>query len=263
MPTLRPQLVVTWKGGNAAGYSDIVPLATLLRQGDQERLVHRVRGPRGWEGAATCLVSVGKKAVNLDYNPFREENTLAGMELGVMRILLSEDSPSSLPIIEWRVGTKGKWRKADVQLEYATEVRMPPYNPAAGKGRRRLREFTERPGQARFRATLMLVYGGRCCVSGCAVAAALEGAHIDPYQNPTQNSPQNGLLLRRDLHALFDANLLGVSPETRRVVVANALRNSADYSKFHGRTILRPSSEFTSAAPDTKALRRRFDLLND
>jgi len=256
-------LVVTWRSGDAAGYSDILPTATLRKRKRDERLVHLVRGPRGWEGAATCSVVVRGNVIDLNYNPFPQENTLAGMDLGVMRIVFGEGGLSSLPRITWRDGKRGKWGRANVLLRYAAEVQMSPYSPAAGKGRRRLREVTERPGQARFRAGLMLVYGGRCCISGCAVAAVLDGAHIDPYKNPTQDSPQNGLLIRRDLHALFDANLLSISPDTRRILVSRTLRASPDYAQFHGRVISGPSGEFRSSAPNSEALRRRFELAKD
>ncbi|WP_205843618.1 HNH endonuclease [Nakamurella deserti] len=83
---------------------------------------------------------------------------------------------------------------------------------------RRKREaiIAVRPGAARFRGDLMDAYGYRCAITGCDVEVALEAAHIKPYRGPRHDRVDNGILLRRDLHALFDANLLGID-ETGRV----------------------------------------------
>jgi len=48
----------------------------------------------------------------------------------------------------------------------------------------------------------------------CSVTKAIEACHINPYRGPEDNHPENGLLLRKDLHALFDNNLIGIHPDT-------------------------------------------------
>ncbi len=66
----------------------------------------------------------------------------------------------------------------------------------------------ERIGQQRFRNQLFDAYAGRCAVSGCNVDEALEAAHIENYSGPKSQIVSNGILLRRDLHSLFDAHLI-------------------------------------------------------
>ncbi len=66
----------------------------------------------------------------------------------------------------------------------------------------------ERIGQQRFRNQLLDAYTGRCAVSGCNVNEALEAAHIENYSGPKSQVVSNGILLRRDLHSLFDAHLI-------------------------------------------------------
>ena len=66
----------------------------------------------------------------------------------------------------------------------------------------------ERIGQQRFRNQLFEAYTGRCAVSGCSVDEALEAAHIENYSGPKSQVVSNGILLRRDLHSLFDAHLI-------------------------------------------------------
>ena len=67
-----------------------------------------------------------------------------------------------------------------------------------------------RRGQADFRDRLLEAYGARCCISGCRVAALLEAAHIRPHSVEPNYATRNGLLLRADLHTLFDLHLLAV-----------------------------------------------------
>lgn len=109
--------------------------------------------------------------------------------------------------------------------------------------------IVRRRGQAKFRADLIKAYGGRCAISGCAVAAVLEAAHIKPYLGSHTNVVQNGLLLRGDLHTLFDLKLLRIEPKTRRVAIAEALRGT-EYSAFEGRLLTAPAAASDAPAAD-------------
>lgn len=70
-----------------------------------------------------------------------------------------------------------------------------------------------RPEQTRFRATLIEVYGARCSISGCEVEAVLDACHIISHEGGGPAEASNGLVLRRDLHSLFDLGLIAVDPE--------------------------------------------------
>ena len=74
------------------------------------------------------------------------------------------------------------------------------------------RAIAQRRGQASFRNTLLDAFDHRCAVTGCQVEAVLEAAHIRPYMGPHTNVVNNGLLLRSDIHTLFDMYLLTVEP---------------------------------------------------
>lgn len=76
---------------------------------------------------------------------------------------------------------------------------------------RQVREVVARQGQDKWRSDLFVVYGGVCAVTGWDVPQALEAAHIYPYLGTVTNTVSNGLLLRRDVHSLFDAGLLTIS----------------------------------------------------
>jgi hypothetical protein len=92
-----------------------------------------------------------------------------------------------------------------------------------------------RRGQARFREDLLRAFEARCCISGSAVEATLEAAHIRPYRGVDSHAPGNGLLLRADLHTLFDLHLITVMP-FGTVRTAPELRDS-EYEQYDERQI--------------------------
>jgi hypothetical protein len=102
----------------------------------------------------------------------------------------------------------------------------------------RFRQVEDRPRQAAFRATLIDMYGGRCLLSGSRTPEVLEAAHVVPFSEnvPGRDDALNGLLLRADLHKLFDAYLLTIEPEKKAVVVSASLADTG-YWKLSGRTV--------------------------
>ncbi len=116
-----------------------------------------------------------------------------------------------------------------------------------------LAAIVQRLGQPAFRQGLLTAYGGRCAVTGCAVAQALEAAHIVPYKGPDTNHVANGLLLRVDLHTLFDLGLFAVDERKFTVLLGPSLRDS-DYAQWSGKMIYLPRIE--AKRPNAAALRQ-------
>lgn len=79
-----------------------------------------------------------------------------------------------------------------------------------------------REGQQKFRADLIAAYGC-CAVTRTTVPKALEAAHISDYKGKHTQVVANGILLRSDLHRLFDAKLLTVTAENYLVRVSPEL----------------------------------------
>jgi hypothetical protein len=124
------------------------------------------------------------------------------------------------------------------------------------------REWTEcqvvaRRGQQAFRSELMTAYEGRCSISGCDVADVLEAAHVTPYLGPQTNHVTNGLLLRADLHTLWDCHLLMADPTTRTVILHSRLKGSS-YEQLDGAQLRAPLAP--KSAPSVEALRCQFAL---
>ena len=131
------------------------------------------------------------------------------------------------------------------------------FSPASLKDERerKLREIVERRGQPDFRNKLIAAYGGRCAVTGCDAIAALEAAHIIPYTGPQSHHVTNGLLLRADIHTLFDLDLIGINPESLTISVATAIKVTL-YAELQGQKLFLPVD--ASGIPNHEALTQRW-----
>lgn len=121
----------------------------------------------------------------------------------------------------------GDWNDPDAEL-------------SKDDARRRVRaEIVRRQGQQSFRNQLLAIYGRQCAITGESAECVLEAAHIWPYRGPKSNIPTNGILLRSDLHTLFDLWMIGVDG-TDRVVVSTTLRGTS-YWRLRGRAVRLPN----------------------
>lgn len=111
----------------------------------------------------------------------------------------------------------------------------PRYGPPAFK--------LPRLGQGSFQAAILDAYARRCAITGERVLPVLEAAHIIPYGEGGEHRVDNGLLLRRDLHALFERGYVTVAPDLK-VVVSKRLKdefhNGDEYLAMAGHQLLLP-----------------------
>ncbi|AFC84751.1 HNH endonuclease [Frateuria aurantia] len=108
-------------------------------------------------------------------------------------------------------------------------------------GRNRIyASIVRRRGQPTFRKDLLTAYAGRCAISGCDVTEVLEAAHIHPYRGEDTNVVANGLLLRADIHTLFDLYLLSIDPSTLRVRVSPQLQ-ATSYAELEDKPLVAPA----------------------
>jgi putative restriction endonuclease len=122
----------------------------------------------------------------------------------------------------------------------------------SGDGREKtLASIVRRRGQPAFRHALVEAYAGRCAISGSSLADVLEAAHIVPYNGPRTNHTCNGLLLRSDLHTLFDLGRLAIETKGYTVILAPELAGS-DYARFAGKQLALPVK--ASKRPSKEAL---------
>ena len=76
----------------------------------------------------------------------------------------------------------------------------------------------QRLGQQSFKAVVLDAYHRRCAITGANIRPVLQAAHIRPLAAGGEHRLDNGLLLRSDVHILFDRGYLGVDPQHRLLV---------------------------------------------
>jgi putative restriction endonuclease len=116
--------------------------------------------------------------------------------------------------------------------------------------------IVRRRGQFEFRKQLLRAYQGRCAVTACSLHQVLEAAHIHPYLGDDTNVVSNGLLLRADVHTLFDLGLWWINPTNLRGEISEVLRET-EYVSIEGPSLYLP--EIESERPSRPALEIRFN----
>jgi len=116
------------------------------------------------------------------------------------------------------------------------------------------REVRPRLGQGGFKALVHGAYRDRCSVTGHKIRPTLQAAHILPVGKGGEHRVDNGLLLRSDVHTMFDRGYLGVDPEFKLRVsprVRSEFGNGDEFYEREGSVIAlpeqvrdRPNAEF-------------------
>ncbi|WP_313139223.1 DUF3427 domain-containing protein [Stenotrophomonas sp.] len=153
---------------------------------------------------------------------------------------LQERSDSIDQILRWRpLKPTDELGAALFQAREVAEQEAEAHN---GEDRRdkELRAIFVRRGQRAFRRKLLKAYGKTCAVTGCKITELLEAAHISPYRGDHTNKVSNGLLLRADIHTLFDLGLLWID-EAFTVHVAKSARK-APYDTLQGARLAVPGA---------------------
>lgn len=141
------------------------------------------------------------------------------------------------------------WRKIQERLQVRKQVATPE---APRYGEPVL--VKPRLGQGSFRVLVADAYHRRCAITQGKALPVLTAAHIRPYAEGGEHRIDNGLLLRSDLHTLFDRGYITVTPDFK-VEVSKRLRtdfeNGEEYFNWQGKPIVlpgkdtdRPRSEF-------------------
>lgn len=136
------------------------------------------------------------------------------------------------------------WRQVEAVLGAAVAQPAAPYEP------QRVAERFGSPtvvyprlGQGAFRVLVTDIYDRRCAVTGERTLPVLEAAHIKPYSASGPHEPRNGLLLRSDLHTLFDRGYVTVTPQLRFEVsrrIREEFENGRDYYALQGQAVRPP-----------------------
>lgn len=113
-----------------------------------------------------------------------------------------------------------------------------------------------KPLEGAFRILVTDIYQRRCAVTQERTLPALEAAHIRPYADGGAHEARNGLLLRRDIHSLFDAGYVTVTPDLHFEVslrIKEEFDSGTHYYALHGKSITTPLE--IDQVPDAASLR--------
>lgn len=196
--------------GLIACWQDIVPVGVMYQTSSKPNVRYHILGVAlvaGWDGGYFFLEGFSADGRSHDRGPQGE----------IERLFLRED-------------------KADYIVETFT-----PDNVIDAR-QHIIASIVKRQGQPEFRKQLLEAYNGCCAVTGYNAVEALEAAHIIPYRGTYTNHPSNGLLLRADIHTLYDLGLLAIDTDTMTVLIAASLANTA-YAKLAGAKLRIPEDE--------------------
>lgn len=119
--------------------------------------------------------------------------------------------------------------------------------------RRVTAQQVRREQQSLFRSKLLEAYNEACAISGTNVTTVLQAAHINPYRGRRSQIVQNGLLLRADLHLLYDAHLISVTPDHHDVVLSKRL-SSTEYARYESIKLREPFDPAQSPSDELLAI---------
>ena len=117
------------------------------------------------------------------------------------------------------------------------------------------REILQRTGQGKFREIIRSAYNDVCSISRTTEPTALVAAHIRPVKSKGRHSVNNGMLLRADIHNMFDSGLISVDGNHR--IHVSSLVSDQRYVKLKGKRLYLPHNR--KQWPNTSALKQHFE----
>lgn len=229
----------------------------------------------GWIAGGGFFVKYEAMPIRWTWDAFGEENGAASFDEMVTRIgryrrtkidiradqvgclvlvepFFLEESEYIAPPADWAPNiVQGKGYASDVgegariwgQVQLALARRMPMEHAIAEDRYGAPILVQRRLGQGAFRLLVTDAYQRRCAVTGERTLPVLDAAHIRPYAELGPHRLENGILLRKDLHALFDAGYVTVTPSLELRVsrrIREEFENGRDYYALEGSSVRLP-----------------------
>lgn len=120
----------------------------------------------------------------------------------------------------------------------------------------------QRLGQGAFRILVTDTYNRHCAITGEKALPALEAAHIKPVTEEGEHRIDNGLLFRSDIHRLFDAGYVTVTPDYKFRAsrkLKDDFDNGEEYFRLNGNSIWLPRA--SDAKPNCEFLEWHSDTV--
>lgn len=174
------------------------------------------------------------------------------------------DQKDWIPVPDWHpsiVQGKGYDLTTEPGLSIWTRLHMPTPNRNGYELQEERARFGQpvtilpRLGQGSFRLMVTDTYERRCAITNERTLPVLQAAHIKPYSEGGQHAVSNGILLRSDIHTLFDEGYVTITPSMEFEVsrkIKEEFENGKDYYRLHGSKIRLPANSIYH--PDPKFL---------
>ncbi|MDX8048518.1 HNH endonuclease signature motif containing protein [Lentzea sp. BCCO 10_0798] len=239
---------------------EVNPDATKLRR----RCPHCKKTRFGRNGDGTTAYRCGSKDCGRTFDePLERDEPVIGFEAhyeGTWRAIRGAITAAQLEGITTSEARQNAIRPLDTEgvKRLLAEAHVPsPPTPAKDKVRKPIAGgiakslVTVRKGQKEFRKSLLERYGLVCMVTGPNPEQALHAAHLRAFAKHQRHVPEEGALLRADIHQLFDLGMIAVDPATLTVVVDPRLRAYPSYRDLGGQALQVPADK----VPCMEALR--------
>ena len=155
------------------------------------------------------------------------EGVLSGAQLRA--VCISPKSQLSLRPLKWE-----SFKSLVEESGFGHELAAPEAQSRRINGGHTSVLVRARKGQTLFRKALIDRYGTTCAFTGECPLEVLEAAHLYSYASVGEHHEHGGLLLRRDLHRLFDCGKVAVHPSALVLDVAEELHSYSLYQQLHG-----------------------------
>ena len=261
----KPDEVNFWRPGGGAGFTSLEEGAPFL---------FKLHSPENFIAGGGFFVRFSKLPLSMAWRVFGEKNGTDDFDTFRQMILSYRGEPSSqgndpqigcivlaIPFffprgmwipqpIDWHPNiVQGKTYETDsgVGKDIWDSVldragQLPGYLDIGSEIRKKgpLYVVEGRVGQAGFRTNVLEAYHRRCAVTQERTMPALEASHIKAYGSSGPNRINNGLLLRADLHQIFDEGYITITKEFRIEVskkIKQEFENGHEYYQFHGQLL--------------------------
>ena len=182
------------------------------------------------------VLNWGRSIIKLDEELFRRIINLAQPGDSSSRPPLESIVKKGSPGRKW-----SKIRKVSEAIDVLNSIEDKEFEPNSFEDARKkaFRSIAQRQGQTKFRKDLLEAYESKCAITNCDVERALQAAHIYPYRGKETNIVTNGLLLRSDIHDLFDLGLITIDTTDMSVRLHDSISTSS-YGKLQGKPLRLP-----------------------
>jgi len=230
---------IKWKDGDAKDSVDVLSTQLFAAELSGKEILHPITHPRRSTFLAKCALEIANNVATLAY-PKDEKNRWFH---GTLKIIFRDHTRQTIKEVLWADEDTNRFenlspdfhREPGVDQEARDEVER----------QKHLGNIARRPEQIAFSAKLRELYQERCAVTGCATAKVLEAAHIRVKKGKDINDLKNGILLRADIHALFDAGLISLTEDGTQIQVSKEF-DDPSYQFLSNAVVHRPDHDAPS-----------------